>query len=149
MRFSLRDNKGLLVKFIFIFLVVLSPFPRAKACLGPDSERAQERDALLKFIGLVSGYQIHTVKGHSLVTFQVSKTLRGPIRDSWSLYFRSHSPPKDLAAFQKQFGKVIEVGAREMIAPGEAADSKKRAFYIVDSACTMNGEDWLLRKVKD
>lgn len=133
---------------LLAILTALVVVPSANACPGPESERAQERDAVVKFVGTATNYKIQKVKGHALITFNVSKTLRGESRPTWSLYFRSDSLPTDITEFQKRFGRVSEVGIREMIAPGEKSNSKKKAFYIVDNVCSMNGEDWLLRKIE-
>lgn len=136
------------MKLLLTLLLVFATSPIANACRGPESERAQERDAVVKFVGTATAYQMQTLIGHALITFKVSKTLRGESRQIWPLYFRSKSLPTNLAEFQKRFGHVSEVGLREMIAPGERSDSTRKAFYIVDAACSMNGEDWLLRKVE-
>lgn len=135
------------MKFFLATLLVLTAI-RTKACPGAESEKAQDRQAIVKFIGTATTFEIQKIKGHALVTFNVSKTLHGESRPSWSLYFRSKSLPTNIDAFQKRFGRVIQVGLREMTAPGEISGSKKRAFYIVDAACSMNGEDWLLRKIE-
>lgn len=116
--------------------------------MGLELESAQERDATAKFVGTASAYRIHDIKNHALISFKVARTLRGEPRQTWSLFFRSNALPANLTEFQKRFGQIIEVGARESIAPGERSDSKKKAFYIVDAACSMNGEDWLLKKIE-
>lgn len=135
------------MKFLATVLLAFAAAPVAHACLGLESERAQERDAIVKFVGTATEYRAQK-NGHALVTFKVSRTLRGESRQTWSLYFRSQSLPSGIAEFQKRFGPATEVGLREMIAPGEKSDSSKKAFYIVDAACSMNGEDWLLRRVE-
>ena len=106
------------MKFFLATLLVLTAI-RTKACLGAESEKAQDRQAIVKFIGTATTFEIQKIKGHALVTFNVSKTLHGESRPSCSL-----------------------------IAPGEISGSKKKAFYIGDAACSMNGEDWLLQKIE-
>lgn len=136
------------MKYLILLSILFLFIPIARPCLAPEFEKAQERDASLKFKGEVIDYQIQKIAKHALVTFKVQKTLRGESRSQWSLFFRSNSLPVDLKDFQKRFGHIIEVGAREMVAPGEKSDSKKMAFYIVNASCSMNGEDWLLIKIR-
>ncbi len=133
------------MKYLLAALIMFAAL-KANACQGPESERAQDYNAIVKFIGSATAFELQKIKGHALVTFKVLKTLRGESRPTWSVYFRSYALPANLFEFQQRFGRVSEVGLREMIAPGEKSDSKKKAFYIVDAACFMNGEDWLLRK---
>lgn len=136
------------MKLISIFFVAFLGFNNSYACRGPMSEKAQDHDASVKFIGKATSYKIKEPKKLAMVTFEVSDTLRGESKKSWNLFFRSISPPKNLKMFQKKFGNSSEVGIRQMIAPGEKSNSKKLAFYIVDNACSMNGENWLLKSLE-
>ncbi len=141
---------------IGLSLLLLIAMP-ASACMGPQSESAQEYDASVLFEGRPTSYVLHsgavpgvTSGALSKVTFDVVRTLQGPPRKNWSVLMRGADLPRTLSEFQQRFGTTMKVGVRDF---GSKVDPRKfpkgfqTGYFIVDAACSMNGEDWLLRPI--
>ena len=139
---------------IALSLLLLTSMP-ASACRGVQTESAQESDASVLFEGTPTRYAVHTGPvsgvtsgGLSKVTFTVAKTLRGSPQENWTVLMRGDALPKNISEFKQRFGKTMTVGIRDF---GARVDPKKFPtgfqihYFIVDAACSMNGEDWLLR----
>jgi hypothetical protein len=141
-----------LILMICLWCVLAAP---ARACLGPQSESAQESDASVIFEGRSKAYVFRpgaipgvTSANLASVSFDVIRTNRGLSQKTWTVLMRGADLPKNLAEFQKRFGKTVKVGLRDF---GSKVDTSKlpkgfqQRYFIVDAACNMNGEDWLLR----
>ncbi len=113
------------MKLRIVFLLFIFIIQETFSCPSPQSEQAQEKDAIVQFVGAATKYEIQKIKNHALISFNVSKTIRGESRQSWSLFFRSNSLPANLIEFQKRFGQLIRVGLRKSIAPGLAFTKRK------------------------
>ncbi len=128
--------------------------------LGPESETAQERDATILFEGSPMAYELG--KGMlqqpnatsdspnvplARVTFKVTKHIRGEKRDNWITLMRGAGLPKSFKEFTSRFSSNLRVGLREV---GQKIDTSKLPAnfrnlpFVVDAACSINGEDWLL-----
>jgi hypothetical protein len=125
--------------------------------MGVQTESAQESDASVLFEGMPTRYVVHagpvsgvTSSGLSKVTFTVARTLRGTPQKHWTVLMRGNALPNNLSEFKQRFGKTMTVGIRDF---GARVDPKKFPigfqirYFIVDAACSMNGEDWLLRPI--
>lgn len=144
-------------KFLALWLL-LSFTPTALACHGPQTETAQDSDASVLFEGAASAYEIAkvgsvtgvTTGSLAKVTFQVRKTLKGESKKTWVALLRGMKIPANLKEFEQKFGKNLKVGLRDL---GKVIDQAwlppgtQNLFFVVDAACSMHGEDWLLRKV--
>ncbi len=141
---------------IALCLSLLISMP-ATACMGVQTESAQDSDASVLFEGMPTRYVTHagavsgvTSGGLSKVTFTVARTLRGIPQKHWTVLMRGDALPKNLSEFKQRFGKTMTVGIRDF---GARVDPKKLPIgfqirhVIVDAACSMNGEDWLLRPI--
>lgn len=147
---------------LFLLPIFIAP-QNIRACLGPSTEEAQERDASILFEGQPVGYLL----GHGVmqqqnssddkspeplarVTFKVTQQIRGEKRREWIALMRGSGLPKSLNEFKKRFGTDLRVGLRDF---GKAIDPNKLPLefrhlpFIVDAACSMNGGDWLLRPI--
>jgi hypothetical protein len=135
-------------------LLVAAP---AYACMGPQTESAQDYDASVMFEGRPTTYALHsgavpgvTSGGLSKVTFEVVRTLRGQPQKHWDVLMRGSDLPKNLSDFQRRFGNVMRVGIRDFgakVDPSAFPLGFQNRYFIVDAACSMNGEDWLLRPI--
>lgn len=147
---------------ILVLLILASP-KNLWACQGPESEKAQERDASIIFEGRLVAYELGkgimqqpNVASNSTpvplarVTFKVTKQISGEKRSEWIAVMRGTDLPKSLKEFTTRFGSYLRVGLRDF---GQKIDQNKMPTnfrnlpFIVDAACSMNGEDWLLRPI--
>ncbi len=141
---------------ITLCLSLLFAMP-ASACMGPQTESAQEYDASVLFEGKPTSYVLHlgempgvTSGGLSKVTFSVDRTLRGSPQKTWNVLMRGRDLPKNLSAFKRRFGSTMTVGVRDFgakVDPRKFPKGFQTTYFIVDAACSMNGEDWLLRPI--
>jgi hypothetical protein len=137
-----------------LLLLLAAP---AYACMGPQTESAQDYDASVIFEGRPTAYALHsgavpgvTSGGLSKVTFEVIRTIRGQPQKQWVALMRGHDLPKTLPEFQRRFGKAMRVGIRDFgakVDPSKFPVGFQHRYFIVDAACSMNGEDWLLRPI--
>jgi hypothetical protein len=147
-----------MLKSILLQVVLCLTISSAWACPGPQSEVAQEHDASVLFEGRPVSYELGPSGGVVGVTsqggtvakvgFEVVRTIRGTNQKQWLAIMRGSGLPKDLPAFKKKFGALIKVGLRDFkIDPGKMPAGYGGLLFVVDAACSMNGEDWLLRPV--
>lgn len=124
------------------------------ACMGPETEVAQMRDASTIFVGELQTYELAPKKTIAKLNFKVLSTTKGENKKSWTIVMRGRDLPKDQKSFLTKFGKKLEVGIR--IFSGEQYESYHKSLeqgfghlpFVVDAVCSMNGESWLLRSLK-
>ena len=132
---------------VLLSLVVVS---KSLACLGPQSESAQEADASVLFEGRFVSYHLAPTKNLARVSFDVIKTIKGTVQTSWTAIMRGRTLPKNADSFRKQFGSQLQVGLRSFegrLGSARLPNGFESPIYIVDAACSMNGEDWWLRPI--
>ena len=144
--------------WFFNLLVVSVVGLPAMACPGPQSESAQEIDASVLFDGIPTSYSLRvgevagvTSSAMAKINFSVVKPIRGPIQTQWTVLMRGQTLPKDLKDFQRRFGNVMTVGIRDFgtrVAVNKFPQGYQLSYFVVDAACSMNGESWLLRPVR-
>ena len=149
-----RCVKALLLSLLVVSVVSLPTM----ACQGPQSESAQETDASVLFNGIPTSYSLRdgeiagiTSGAIAKITFSVVDTIRGPFQTQWTVLMRGRTLPKDLKDFQRRFGKVMTVGARDFgtsVGVNKFPEGYQFIYFVVDAACSMNGESWLLRHVR-
>jgi hypothetical protein len=135
---------------LFTTLLVLTLALPAWACRGIESERAQERDASVLFEGRPVAYELDASVHLAKVTFNVTKPIRGETRKQWTAIMRGSGLPKSLREFTTRFSSHLKVGLRDLKEPaGQPAlpADFRNLLFVVDAACSMNGEDWLLRPI--
>lgn len=134
----------LLIRYMPIFLpgILFTP-SRALACMGPELEVAQERDAQVVIEGRLMALRTDQGKPFSTLTFQTLKTIRGDHRAQWTVSMRGERRPKSLEEYVKTFGRSNELGIR--LAQGIDSTRDATGAYIVDNACNMNNDDWFIR----
>lgn len=123
-------------------LILLTITP-ALACLGPELEVAQERDAQVVIEGRLRALRTDQGKPFSTLTFQTLKTIRGDHRAQWTVSMRGERRPKSLEEYVKTFGSSNELGIR--LTQGVDSTGDATGAYIVDNACKMNNDDWFIR----
>ena len=121
------------------------------ACQGPSAESAQESDASVIISARVVKYEFGSSTEKAKVTFRVIETIKGESKKSWVAVMRGATLPKSLQDFKSRFGEKVRVGLRffskknyQQSFPKDYRDLP----FIVDAACSMNGEDWLIQKSK-
>jgi hypothetical protein len=115
---------------------------RASACRGPQTEHAQKTDATTVFEGRLTKYSYNSPSndGGAELTFEVTRTVRGESRKSWTVLMRGARQPANEREYVKRFGSNNEVGIR----PFKKDKTMGKLFYIVDNACKMNRDDWFI-----
>jgi hypothetical protein len=114
----------------------------ASACLGSLTEHAQKGNASTVFEGRLINYSYNSTSndGGAELTFEVTRTVRGESRKSWTVIMRGARRPASEKEYVKQFGSNNEVGIRAF----KQDKAKGKLFYIVDNACKMNRDDWFI-----
>lgn len=131
--------------WVLIFCVVL--ITPAMACMGPDSEVAQKRDATSLFEGRAVSYKIFKGPFEGITSGSIAKIEFDEGKKKTTVLMRGNELPQDLSAFQKRFGLSMTVGAR-VFPQDKLPKDLKNYLFIVDAACSMKGEDWYLKTVK-
>lgn len=138
MRAALQPQPFLLLLGLLGTLLPLN----ASACLGPTTEEAQESDASTVFEGRLIKFRDNSPskdEGAEL-TFEVTRTVLGEPRKSWTVIMRGTTRPASERDYVKRFGSNNEVGIRLL----RQDKVKGKLFYIVDNACRMNRDDWFI-----
>lgn len=130
----------------------------AMACRGEFAEHAQESNAIVLFEGRPVTYELNPTKGVRGITsgflaklsFEVDKPVRGETKKNWKVIMRGATLPKTLSEFIERFGSKMLVGLRDFsgrIDQKSLPEKYRNLLFVVDAECSMNGEDWLLRRV--
>src|SRR4051812_8099134 len=90
-----------------VFLFGLASFSlNVWACMGPETEKAQESDAKVIFVGEPIGYELG--RGPlAQVNFKVKENIRGEKRARWTAIMRGSTLPKSLKDFVSRFSSYL------------------------------------------